>query len=164
MTIASGPDLSPYVERLHDKPVAAALIESLKGIASVAKPHQLTYAVGSSWATLALGRDLTYRGSGTLLTKAGAKGACPGEKGGASGEGADGGSGGDASAAQDAAAAEGLGGDGEDQGGERNLGSGGDRGARGGSGAENGRHWPPRGCARLSRCCRACRRKTGASR
>lgn len=48
MTIPTGPDPPIYLERLPDKPVVAALIESLMEIASVAKPHQQTGTVGPS--------------------------------------------------------------------------------------------------------------------
>ena len=62
------------LERLPERPMASALIEELKIVATVAKRSQIEDAVGSSWAALAAEEDPQERGIGTLLVKAGAGG------------------------------------------------------------------------------------------
>ena len=67
-------DLPPLLERLPERPMASALIEELKIVATEAKRSQIEDAVGSSWAALAAGEDPQGRGIGTLLVEAGAGG------------------------------------------------------------------------------------------
>ena len=76
----------PYsLERLPERPMASALIEELKIVATEAKRSQREDAVGSSWAALAAEEDPQGRGIGTLLVEAGAGGG--GGEGGAWGRG-----------------------------------------------------------------------------
>ena len=67
-------NLPPLLERLPERPMASALIEELKIVATKAKRSQIEDAVGSSWAALAAGEDPQGRGIGTLLVEAGAGG------------------------------------------------------------------------------------------
>ena len=65
----------PYLlERLRERPMASALIEELKTVATEAKRSQIQDAVGNSWADLAAEEDPQGRGIGTLLVEAGAGG------------------------------------------------------------------------------------------
>lgn len=88
VVIASGSDLAEllngsldvFVNGLPGKPVVAAVVESLKAVTSFAEPLQLTDAVGSLWAALALGQGPANREKGVLLTEAGAKGQSPEEE------------------------------------------------------------------------------------
>ena len=61
--------------RLPARPMASALIEELKTVATEVKRSQIEDAVGSSWAALAAEKDPQGRGIGTLLIEAGAGGA-----------------------------------------------------------------------------------------
>ena len=74
-------NLPSLLERLHERPMAPALIEELKIVATKAKRSQIEDAVGISWAALAAEEDPQERGIGTLLVEAGAGG------GGGGGEG-----------------------------------------------------------------------------
>ena len=76
--------LPSLLERLPERPMASALIEELKIVATEANKAQIEDAVGSSWAALAAEEDPQGRGIGTLLVEAGAGG---GEGGGGEGEG-----------------------------------------------------------------------------
>ena len=67
-------NLLSLVERLPERPMASALIEELKIVATEAKRSQIEDAVGSSWAALAAGEDPQGRGIGTLLVGAGGGG------------------------------------------------------------------------------------------
>ena len=60
------------LKRLPKRPMASALIEALKTVATEAKRNQLEDAVGSSRAALAAGEDPRGRGIGSLLVEAGA--------------------------------------------------------------------------------------------
>ena len=80
-------NLPSLLERLPERPMASALLEELKIVATEAKRSQIEDAVGSSWAALAAEEDPQGRGIGTLLVEAGA-----GEGGG--GEGGERGAGG----------------------------------------------------------------------
>ena len=62
------------LERLPERPMASALIEELKTVATEAKKNQIEDAVGCSWAALAAEEDPQGRGIGTLLVEAGAGG------------------------------------------------------------------------------------------
>ena len=57
-----------------ERPMASALLEELKIVATEAKRSQIEDAVGSSWAALAAEEDPQGRGIGTLLVEAGAGG------------------------------------------------------------------------------------------
>ena len=67
-------NLPSLLERLRERPMASALIEELKIVATEAKRRQIEDAVGSSWAALAAEEDPHGRGIGTLLVEAGAGG------------------------------------------------------------------------------------------
>ena len=75
-------NLPSLLERLPERPMASALLEKLKIVATEAKRSQIEDAVGSSWAALAAEEDPQGRGIGTLLVEAGAGG---GEGGGGRG-------------------------------------------------------------------------------
>ena len=60
------------LKRLSERPMASALIEALKTVATEAKRNQLEDAVGSSRAALAAEEDPQGRGIGSLLVEAGA--------------------------------------------------------------------------------------------
>ena len=64
-----GVTLPSLLERLPERPMASALIEELKIVATEAKRTQIEDAVGSSWAALAAEEDPQGRGIGTLLVK-----------------------------------------------------------------------------------------------
>ena len=66
--------LPSLLERLPERPMASALIEELKIVATEAKRSQTEDAVGSSWAALAAEEDPQGRGIGTLLVEARAGG------------------------------------------------------------------------------------------
>ena len=85
-------NLPSLLERLPERPMASALLEELKIVATEAKRSQIEDAVGSSWAALAAEEDPQGRGIGTLLVEAGAGGG--GGRGGGGGERAGGGGGG----------------------------------------------------------------------
>ena len=63
-------NLPSLLERLPGQPMASALIEELKIVATEAKRSQIEDAV-SSWATLAAEEGPQGRGIGTLLVEAG---------------------------------------------------------------------------------------------
>ena len=67
-------NLPSLLERLPERPMASALLEELKTVATEAKRSQIEDAVGSSWAALAAEEDPQGRGIGTLLVEAGAGG------------------------------------------------------------------------------------------
>ena len=75
-------NLPPLLELLPERPMASAVIEDLKTVATEAKISQIEDAVGASWAALAAEEGLQERSIGTLLVEAGA--------GGGGGEGAGG--------------------------------------------------------------------------
>ena len=78
----------PYLlERLPERPMAAALIEGLKIVATEAKRTQIEDAVGSSWAALAAEEGPQGRGIGAILMEAGAEGRGGGGGGGGWGQG-----------------------------------------------------------------------------
>ena len=79
-------NLPSLLERLPERPMASALIEELKIVATEAKRSQIEDTVGSSWAALAAEEDPQGRGIGTLLVEAGAGGG----GGGGGGRGAEG--------------------------------------------------------------------------
>ena len=64
-------NLPSLLERLPERPMASALIEELKIVATEVKRSQIEDAVGSSWAALAAEEDPQGRGIGTLLVEAG---------------------------------------------------------------------------------------------
>ena len=64
-------NLPSLLERLPERPMASALLEELKIVATEAKKSQIEDAVGSSWAALAAEEDSQGRGIGTLLVEAG---------------------------------------------------------------------------------------------
>ena len=83
-------NLPSLLERLPERPMASALIEELKIVATETKRTQIEDAVGSSWAALAAEEDPQGRGIGTLLVEAGAGGGGGGgggERGGRGGGG-----------------------------------------------------------------------------
>ena len=67
-------NLPSLLERLPERPMASALIEELKIVATEAKRTQIEDAMGSSWAALAAEEDPQGRGIGTLLVEAGVGG------------------------------------------------------------------------------------------
>ena len=67
-------NLPSLLERLPEQPMASALLEELKIVATEAKRSQIEDAVGSSWAALAAEEDPQGRGIETLLVEAGAGG------------------------------------------------------------------------------------------
>ena len=86
-------NLPSRLERLPERPMASALLDELKTVATEVKRSQKEDAVGSSWATLAVEEDPQGRGRGTLLVEAGEGGG--GERGGeGEGRGGEGGGGG----------------------------------------------------------------------
>ena len=87
-------NLPSLLERLPERPMASALLEELKIVATEAKRSQIEDAVGSSWAALAAEEDPQGRGIGTLLVEAGAGGGGGGGEGRERGEGERGGEGG----------------------------------------------------------------------
>ena len=84
-------NLPSLLERLPERPMASALLEELKIVATEAKRSQKEDAVGSSWAALAAEEDPQGRGIGTLLVEAGAGGGGGGGRGGGGGGGRGGG-------------------------------------------------------------------------
>ena len=84
-------NLLPLLERLPERPMASALIEELKTVATEAKRSQIEDAVGTSWAALAAEEDPQGRGIGTLLVEAGAGGGGRGGGGEGKGRGREGG-------------------------------------------------------------------------
>ena len=72
-------NLPSLLERLLERPMAPALIEELKTVATEAKRSEIEDAVESSWAALAADEDPQRRGIGTLLVEAGTGGG--GERG-----------------------------------------------------------------------------------
>ena len=90
-------NLPSLLERPPERPMASALLEELKIVATEAKRSQIEDAVGSSWAALAAEEDPQGRGIGTLLVEAGAGGGGGrggGERGGGERGGCGGGGGG----------------------------------------------------------------------
>ena len=87
-------NLPSLLERLPERPMASALIEELKIVATEAKRTQIEDAVGSSWAALAAEEDPQGRGIGTLLVEARAGGGGGGREGRGRGGGERGGRGG----------------------------------------------------------------------
>ena len=83
-------NLQSLLERLPERPMASALIEELKIVATEAKRSQIGDAVGSSWAALAAEEDPQGGGIGTLLVTAGAGGGGGGGGQGRGGTGAGG--------------------------------------------------------------------------
>ena len=79
------------LERLPGRPMASALLEELKIVATEAKRSQIEDAVGSSWAALAAEEGPQGRGIGTLLVEAGAGGGGGGRWGEREGRGGEGG-------------------------------------------------------------------------
>ena len=75
-------NLPSLLERLPERPMASALLEELKIVATEAKRSQIENAVGSSWAALVAEEDPQGRGIGTLLVEAGAGGGGGRERGG----------------------------------------------------------------------------------
>ena len=67
-------NLPSLLERLPERPMASALLEELKIVATEAKRSQIEDAVGSSWAALAAEEDPQGRGIRILLVEAGAGG------------------------------------------------------------------------------------------
>ena len=67
-------NLPSLLERLLKQPMASALIEELKTVATEAKKSQIEDAVGSLWAALAAEGDPQGRGRGNLLVEGGAGG------------------------------------------------------------------------------------------
>ena len=74
VTASARGNLPSLLERLPERPMASALLEELKIVATEAKRNQIEDAVGSSWAALAAEEDPQGRGIGTLLVEAGAGG------------------------------------------------------------------------------------------
>ena len=74
-------NLPSLLERLPERPMASALIEELKIVATEAKKTQIEDAVGSSWAALAAEEDPQGRGIGTFLVEAGEGGERVGREG-----------------------------------------------------------------------------------
>ena len=73
-------NLPSLFERLPERPMASALIEELKTVATEDKRSQVEYAVGSSWAALAAKEVPQGRGIGTLLVETAAGGEGGGEE------------------------------------------------------------------------------------
>ena len=65
-------NLPSLLERLPERPMASALLEELKIVATEAKRSQIEGAVGIAWAALVAKEDPQGRGIGTLLVEAGA--------------------------------------------------------------------------------------------
>ena len=74
VAVSARGNLPSLLERLPERPMASALLEELKIVATEAKRSQIEDAVGSSWAALAAEEDSQGRGIGTLLVEAGAGG------------------------------------------------------------------------------------------
>ena len=87
-------NLPSLLEWLPEQPMASALIEALKIVATEAKKTQIEDTLGSSWAALAAEEDPQGRGIGTLLVEAGAGGGRGGGEGRERGRGERGGRGG----------------------------------------------------------------------
>ena len=81
VTASARGNLPSLLERLPERPMASALLEELKIVASESKRSQIEDAVGSSWAALAAEEDPRGRGIGTLLVEAGAGGGGGGGRG-----------------------------------------------------------------------------------
>ena len=81
-------NLPSLLERLPERPMASALLEELKIVATKAKRSQIEDAVGSSWAALAVEEDPQGRGIGSLLVEARAGGGGGGGEGEREGRGA----------------------------------------------------------------------------
>ena len=64
-------NLPSLLERLPGRPMASALLEELKTVATEAKRSQIEDTVGSSWVALAAEEDPQGRGIGTLLIEVG---------------------------------------------------------------------------------------------
>ena len=62
-------NLSFIRERLSERPMASALIEELKIVATEAERSQIENLSGSLWTTLAMEEGPRGRGTGTLLSK-----------------------------------------------------------------------------------------------
>ena len=75
-------NLPSLLERLPERPMASALIEELKTVATEAKISQIEDAVGSSWAALAVEKDPQGRGIGTLPGRSGSRRMGGGRRGG----------------------------------------------------------------------------------
>ena len=89
-------NLPSLLEWLPERPMASALLEELKIVATKAKRSQVEDAVGSSWPALATEEDPQGRGIGTLLVEAGGGGGGGegrGERGAGRGRGGRGGGG-----------------------------------------------------------------------
>ena len=67
-------NLPSLLERLPERPMALALLEKLKTVATEVKTSQIEDAVGSSWAALTAEEDPQRRGIWTLLVEAGTGG------------------------------------------------------------------------------------------
>ena len=67
-------NLPSLLERLPEQPMASALIEELKAVATEAKRSQIEDTVGSSWTALVAEEDPQGSGIGTPLVEAGAGG------------------------------------------------------------------------------------------
>ena len=74
--VAASPrgNLPSLLKRLPGRPMASALLEELKTMATEVKKHQREDAVGISWAALAAKENPQGRGIGTLLVEAGGGG------------------------------------------------------------------------------------------
>ena len=84
-------NLPSLLEQLPEQPMASALLEELKIVATEAKRSQIEDAVVSSWVALAAEEDPHGRGIGTLLVEAGAGGGGGGTGGEGEGQGGEGG-------------------------------------------------------------------------
>ena len=62
------------LKRLPKRPMASALLEELKPIATEVKRSQIKDTVGASWVALAVEEDPQRREIGTLLVEAGVGG------------------------------------------------------------------------------------------
>ena len=74
ITASARGNLPSLLERLPERPMASALLEELKIVATEAKRGQIEDAVSISWAALAAEEDPQGRGIGTLQVEAGAAG------------------------------------------------------------------------------------------
>ena len=74
VAVSARGNLPSLLERLPERPMASALLEKLKIVATEVKRSQIEDAVGSSWAALATEEDPQGGGIGTLLVEAGAGG------------------------------------------------------------------------------------------
>ena len=81
-------NLPSLLERLPERPMASALTEELRTVATEAKRSQIKDAMGSSWTALAAEEDPQGRGMETLLVETGAGEAGGGAAGRGEGEGA----------------------------------------------------------------------------